>query len=209
MIEISNIEVYGLKPAILSIRNSWSSYAKSDSDDETIGKADLALAEKLAKCGGPEAKFRRMIHVTCNIRAPRYWWMQFDTYKIGTVSNSESTMHTIVNREFRLSDFSTSENMSGLAAIHLINTIDILNELRQKYMDEVSPMVKKMYWYDIITLLPQSYMQMRTVDLNYEVLSQMLKYRHNHKLDEWKGFCEKMMYDLPYAKELIFDQEEK
>ena len=216
MIEIHNVNTFGWRNAILGMRNSWESWDKSDSDfDEyegevyfRIGNEDLKLASQLAKAGGSEAKFRRMIHIQCTITAPIYWWKQFDTYKVGTTALSTSTMHTITNRDLTVDDFSHTNNgiMSVQAGMSLMNTVNTLNELRKLYLDEKNPGFKKMYWYDIIQLLPESYNQLRIVDMNYEVVAHMIQDRRHHKLDEWKEFCKVMLKELPYSKELIFDE---
>ena len=213
MIDISNIKTYGWDAAIRGMRNSWNSWDKSDSYLEVqkpgmkvqLGPLDLKLAANLAKKGGSHAKFRRMIGVSMDILAPRYWWAEFDTYKVGTVANSTSTMHTITKRDFTIDDFShtTKGLMSAIAGMSLMNTVETLNELRKLYLNEENKQLKRMYWYDIIQLLPQSYNQLRTVTMNYEVVAHMVEDRLYHKLDEWQEFCRKMYDNLPYAKELI------
>lgn len=223
--DITNIDTSGWQGAIRGMRNSYASWDKSDSYYEELtqvssdgrsaiktgekifrlGPNDLELAARLAKLGGPHAKFRRMIHVQCDIKAPFFWWKQFDTYKVGTVANSTSTMHSITKKEFSVDDFSQNNMMSAQFGMQLLSTVNVLNELRTKYLEEKNQPLKKMYWDDIIHLLPDCYNQLRTVDMNYEVVSQMVTYRLYHKLDEWQEFCRKMMANLPYARELIFD----
>ena len=223
MIDITNIETSGWAAAIRGMRNSYASWDKSDSYYEELtqissdggsviktgekifrlGPNDLELATLLAKLGGPHAKFRRMIHVQCDILAPLFWWKQFDTYKVGTVANSTSTMHSITKKEFKTDDFSQNMMMSAQFGTQLISTVNVLNDLRNKYLKEENRSLKKMFWDDIIHLLPDCYNQLRTVDMNYEVVSQMVTYRLYHKLDEWQEFCRKMMANLPYARELI------
>lgn len=225
MIDITNIETSGWAAAIRGMRNSYASWDKSDSYYEELtqissdggsviktgekifrlGPNDLELATRLAKLGGPNAKFRRMIHVQCDILAPLFWWKQFDTYKVGTVANSTSTMHSITKKEFKTDDFSQNMMMSAQFGTQLISTVNVLNDLRNKYLKEENRSLKKMFWDDIIHLLPDCYNQLRTVDMNYEVVSQMVTYRLYHKLDEWQEFCRKMMANLPYARELIYD----
>ena len=209
MIDISKTETYGLETAIRGMRNSFASWDKSDSkyDEKKIfqlGPEDLKLAAALAKLGGPEAKFRRMIHVQMDILAPLYWWKEFDTYKVGTVANSTSTMHSIMNKEFTIDDFSISSFMSAEFGSHMLSTVNVLNQLRKRYLEADDKVWKKMYWYDVIQLLPSSYNQLRTVDLNYEVLARMVKERSFHKLDEWPVFCKYILDNLPYANELMF-----
>lgn len=227
MIEITNIKTYGWETAIRGMRNSYASWDKSDSYYEELtqissdgrsaiktgekifrlGQNDLELASRLAKLGGSHAKFRRMIHVSMDISAPIYWWKEFDTYKIGTVANSTSTMHSITNREFTIDDFSHGESgvLSPVMGLQLLTTVNALNELRKLYLETTDKTMKKMYWYDMIQLLPCGYNQLRTVDLNYEVLAHMIDDRLYHKLDEWQEFCRKMLANLPYARELIMD----
>ena len=218
MIKMSDISTFGWESAITGIRNSYASWDKCDSgwcgkdfkgnDIYVIGPEDLKLASRLAKRGGPHAKFRRMIHVQMDILAPLYFWKEWDTYKIGTTANSTSTMHSIMNIPFGLSDFS-HEHLMSFSLDSLVSTIDILNHLRAVYytvgIDEEK---KKEYWWQIIQLLPSSYNQLRTVDLNYEVLAQMCEYRSEHKLDEWRDFCKIIHDHVPYAKQLIFCEKE-
>jgi len=213
MIDIFKIQTFGWEAAIRGMRNSFASWDKSDSDLNEkgffLGPNDLELASRLAKREGSEAKFRRMIHVQCDILAPMYWWKQYDTYKVGTVTLSTSTMHSITNKEFVIDDFSHCSKgvMSAHAGMSLLSTVSMLNKIRELYLNEENIDMKKMYWYDIIQILPESYNQLRTVDLNYEVISHIVNDRLYHKLDEWQEFCRKMLANLPYAKELILDIE--
>ena len=207
-IEISKIDIYGFEAAIRGMRNSRKSWGKSDSEYTekgfVIGPKDLKLASKLAAAGGSEAKFRRMIIVTMDILGPLYWWKEFDTYKVGTVANSTSTMYSIVDKKFEIDDFSSEVVSSGVAGNHMIATLKTLNELRDLFLEEDRTFWKNMYWYDIIHILPSSYNQLRTVSLNYEVLAHMVNDRRNHRLNEWKQFCVKIIKEMPYADELIF-----
>lgn len=164
-----------------------------------IGPNDLKLLTNLAKAGSDEAKFRRMIVVYLDVTAPMYWWKEADTYKVGTVRNSCSTMHKIHAKEFELSDFSTERLIGGLASLRA--TIDILNIARGRFLKSKD----KSDWWQMIQLLPSSYNQRATLMLNYEVLANMYHARKNHKLDEWRDFC-KWIETLPYAKELITGQ---
>lgn len=161
-----------------------------------IGPNDLKLLTNLAKAGSDEAKFRRMIVVYVDITAPMYWWKEADTYKVGTVRNSCSTMHKIHAKEFTLEDFSHDQLVGGLASLEA--TIDILNIARGRFLKSKD----KSDWWQMIQLLPSSYNQRATLMLNYEVLANMYHARKNHKLDEWREFC-KWIETLPYAKELI------
>lgn len=212
MIDITNISTSGWEAAIRGMRNSRQSWDNSDSEWNVdghklifkLGPNDLALAHKLAKLGGSHAKFRRMIYVSMDILAPLYWWKEFDTYKIGTVANSTSTMYSVMNNEFSVDQFSIHNPTSGTAGAHLINTVNVLNEIREQYLEESNNGLKRMLWYDVISLLPSSYNQLRTVSMNYEVASHIVYERLRHKLDEWQEFCRKMLVNVPYADELIF-----
>lgn len=211
MIGITNVETYGWDEAIRGMRNSWNSWDKSDSSpafkigscptSPMLGENDLELMYRLAKAGGPHAKYRRMITVYMDISAPLYWWKEFDTYKVGTVANSCSTMHTIMKKPFDIWDFST-ENLTEHSCEYIKDLIEYLNEIRDLYLACDLEENKKRYWWQVIQLLPSSYMQKRTVMLNYEVLGQMYKYRWNHKLPEWRKFCEEIEL-LPYSWHLI------
>lgn len=171
-------------------------------DDEpfVIGKNDHELAMKLVKAGSAHAKFRRMMAVWVDITAPRYFWTEFDTYKVGTVSNSESTMHCVHKKPFELDDFSHERLIEDLThnptpLNTLKSVIDMLNVCRCCYLQTNN----QLDWYQMIQLLPQSYNQTRTVYLNYEVLANMYRLRKSHKLDEWKEFC-KWIKTLPYSE---------
>lgn len=215
MILIKNTHVDNIARAVYSARNAMNSWDKSDSDleNDILGEADLKLARNLAKSGTDHSKFARMINVTMDITAPLYWWKEFSTYKVGTVSNSCSTMCKIADKEFTLDDFSC-EHLIDEAKEHLEGTIYILNESREMYLnyDNISPherdpqiTCKKDIWWQMIQLLPSSYNQKRTIQLNYQVLWSMYKARKNHKLDEWKDFC-KWIEELPYFKEIYINE---
>lgn len=209
MIKIENTHVDNIVRAVYSARNAMNSWNKSDSDLNTdiLGKNDLELAKKLSKAGNDHAKFLRMINVTCDITAPLYWYKEYDTYKVGTTANSCSTMHKIQAKEFTLDDFShehliidedTSTNYIGV----LDFVIDSLNRARIKYLETKN----KDYWWQMIQLLPSSYNQRRTVQLNYQVLKSMYFARKDHKLDEWHTFCD-WIETLPYFKEICLGGE--
>lgn len=230
MIKVENIDVYGWEAAIRGMRNPMNSWDKSDSfhafdegimdDIFVIGDNDLALMKKLAAAGTDHRKFMRMIDVTMDITAPLYWWKEFDTYKVGTVRNSCSTMHKIAAKEFMLDDFSrehlfTSDYQTyGIydsddqqtvylqaSALEILNTIiQALNAYRKAYL--ISEKANKRLWWQMIQLLPSSYNQKATVQLNYEVLANMYHSRKNHKLDEWREFC-KEIEKLPYFMDII------
>lgn len=223
MIKIENVEVMGWEAAIRGMRNPMNSWEKSDSyrysgkgpsleeagliDSLTgchvgfeVGPNDLDLMKRLTKAGTDHRKFMRMITVYLDITAPLYWWKEFDTYKVGTVANSCSTMHKIAEKEFEMSDFSC-EHLKPTSIKMMHDIIDILNKYRADYNNPEADKlgVKKNYWWQMIQLLPSSYNQRRTVMLNYEVLANIYKSRKNHKLDEWREFC-KWIESLPYSE---------
>ena len=218
MIKFEAIEVFGWEAAIRGMRNSWGSHEKSDSrkivhynDIEEfvaqhyeIGDADYTLMKQLASAGPSHAKYRRYINVTVDITAPLYWWKEFDTYKVGTVANSESTMHTVMKDEFYIEDFS-NEYLDDEALMTLSRLVYKLNCWRLEYITTEQPEIRKRIWYKIIQLLPSSFNQRRTVQLNYEVLAHIWKDRKNHKLDEWReGFCKEFIQTLPYSEGIIW-----
>ena len=218
MIKFEAIEVFGWEAAIRGMRNSWGSHEKSDSrkivhcnnieefvcQHYEIGDADYTLMKQLAGAGASHAKYRRYINVTVDITAPLYWWKEFDTYKVGTVANSESTMHTIMRDEFYIEDFS-NEHLDDEALMTLSRLVYKLNCWRLEYITTEHPEIRKRIWYKIIQLLPSSFNQRRTVQLNYEVLAHIWKDRKNHKLDEWReGFCKEFIQTLPYSEGIIW-----
>lgn len=207
MLKIENFEVYGIPRSVYSARNAFNSWNKSDSDlsTDSLGKADLDLAIRLRNAGTDHRKFMRMIIVYLDITAPLYYWKEFDTYKVGTVANSCSTMHKIADKEFTLEDFSC-EHLENSWLAHLKETIRLLNDARDAY-NWCNTDAKKEWWWQMIQLLPSSYNQKRTVMLNYEVLANMYKSRRNHKLDEWHTFCD-WIEKLPYS-ELITGKDRK
>ena len=207
MIKITNAEVFGWDAAIRGMRNPMNSWDKSDSkhwretivgydvEYRAVGRNDLTLMKKLVKAGSDHAKFMRMINVTADITAPLYWWKEFDTYKVGTVANSCSTMHTIASKEFTLDDFSHEHLTEDVIEKPFKTIIDCLNFFRELYIRDND----KDDWWQLIQLLPTSYNQKRTVQLNYAVLRNMYHARRNHKLDEWRDFCS-WVESLPYAE---------
>lgn len=197
MIKIDNIGVYGVTRAVYSARNAMNSWNRSDSDLNTdiLGDADLVLAKKLVKAGTDHSKFMRMVTVTCDVVAPLYWWKEFDTYKVGTVRNSCSTMHKIHEKEFTLDDFSHEHLEEDVKNYYLLPLIDGLNIFRANFINTKD----KCYWWQMIQLLPSSYNQRATVQFSYAVLRNMYHSRKNHKLDEWKSFCE-WVETLPYSE---------
>ena len=246
MLKIENFEVIGWEHAIRGMRNPMNSWEKSDSeclfhalpnysyddpkaeeytrylDDYNLnlklGPNDYTLMKKLRDGGPVHAKYRRMITVYLDITAPLYWWKEFDTYKVGTVANSCSTMHKIAEKEFTIEDFSCEHLIDGYGVCDICTyeydgpnnpkdvlnlMIDMLNEARQLYLETKD----KKYWWQMIQLLPSSYNQKRTVMLNYEVLANIYQSRKDHKLDEWHTFCH-WIDELPYS-ELITGYEEE
>jgi hypothetical protein len=239
MIKIENTKVVGWEEAIRGMRNPMNSWDRADSIfcrrgecefcptktdcgskdlDFDIGPKDYKLMTKLAKAGSVHAKYRRMITVYLDITAPLYFWKEFDTYKVGTVANSCSTMHKIAEKEFTLDDFSCehliderfeasnhirseiipfgAEQMFTTSPQAILQTLcNILNDCRELFLETKD----KKYWWQMIQLLPSSYNQRRTVMLNYEVLAGIYIYRRNHKLDEWHNFCE-WIEKLPYSE---------
>ena len=214
MIKIENTEVLGFDAAIRGMRNPMNSWNRKDSGKQLndqhlmeyeVGPNDHDLMMRLASAGPVHAKYRRMIVAYVDITAPLYWWKEFDTYKVGTVANSCSTMHKIHAKEFTLDDFShehlitdedTQTNYIGV----LDFLVDVLNKARAKYLETND----KRYWWQMIQLLPSSYNQKRTVMLNYEVLANMYESRKDHKLDEWVTFC-KWIESLPYSEIITGD----
>ena len=184
MLTIENVEIFGYKAAIRGMRNPMNSWSKSDSNADLIGQNDEQLMLALAKAP-EERKYLRMIHVQFDVTAPLYWWKEFDTYKVGTVANSCSTMHKIADKEFTLDDFS-HEHLDRFSTEVLGWTIKALNGSREDYMKSKS----KDDWWQMIQLLPSSYNQHRTIDLNFEVLLKQYRERKNHKLDEWHIYCD-------------------
>ena len=202
MLKVERISVVNFENAIRGARNPLNSWARMDSyyDDKgnyILGENDLALASKLAKAGSDHRKFLRQIIVSMDITAPLYWWKEFDTYKIGTVANSTSTMHKIQAKEFSREDFSCDRLDEPSLAL-LDSVIAFLEGERCKFNETKD----KQAWHNMIQLLPSSFNQMRTVSMNYEVLINIYYARRTHKLAEWHTLCDAIA-ELPYAKELI------
>ena len=204
MIKIENVDVYGFEAAIRGARNPMNSWHLMDScynnGEFEIGENDYKLLKNLTIAGPEHRKWNRMVTVTMDITAPLYWWKEYDTYKVGTVANSCSTMHKIQAKKFELDDFSY-EHLLDNSLDALVDVIDILNYHREAfntYEDEYAH-DKKDYWWQMIQLLPTSYNQKRTVHLNYEVLGTIYHQRRHHKLDEWVEFCNTIK-TLPYSE---------
>ena len=209
MIKLERTQVMNFENALRGARNPLNSWARGDSGyDEAgnyvLGPNDLDLAVRLAKAGSDHRKYLRMVFVSVDITAPLYWWKEFDTYKVGTVANSCSTMHKIHAAPFTRDDFSHDRMDAGALAV-LDAVIAYLEGERQKFLADKSD---KQAWHNMIQMLPSSYNQMRTVTLNYEVLTNMYYARRNHKLAEWHTLCE-WIESLPYAKELICTRDEE
>lgn len=220
MIKIDRTNTYGWEAAVHGMRNPMNSWDKSDShycwepqypgggcfgcelnsdhncrvDKYIVGAADLDLMKRLIKSGTDHSKFLRMIGVTCDLTAPLYWWKEYDTYKVGTVANSCSTMHKIHAKKFEREDFSTDHLIPRMKEV-LDVTIANLNACRGNYLETND----KRWWWQMIQLLPTSYNQKRTVQLNYAVLQNIYHSRKNHKLDEWHTFC-RWIEGLPYSE---------
>lgn len=214
MIQIENVDVWGFEHALRGMRNPLNSWAKSDShwdyvpsEEEgidskvmyVVGEKDIDLMKRLYKAGSEHRKYLRQIFVSMDVNAPRYWWEQQSTYKIGTTSNSCSTMHTIHKKKFELDDFS-HDHLGYTSMSMLIDIVHDLNLLRGKYLDTKD----KEYWYSMIQLLPQSYMQKRTITMNYENVVNIIKQRSGHKLTEWNDFITELK-KLPYITEIMGD----
>lgn len=222
MIKIEDVEVMGMRKAIKGMRNAMNSWDKSDSvfldsccfydnnseefyEFNRIGENDMKLAKSLIKAGSSDRKFMRMIHVQCDVIAPLYWWKEYDTYKVGTTANSCSTMHKIQDKEFTLDDFSHEHLFDTCLLEAIINDLNIYRYIFDNYEDMPNynrRYTKKEIWWQMIQLLPSSFNQMRTIDLDYETLFSIYYQRKNHKLDEWKEFC-KWIISLPYMKEFL------
>ena len=208
MLTVERIATMNMDNAIRGARNPLNSWAKADSFYDAngtfvLGENDLSLARRLAKAGSDHRKFLRQIFVSVDITAPLYWWKEFDTYKVGTVANSTSTMHKIHAKEFVRDDFS-HEELSAPALVVLDALVAFLETKRQEFVLTKD----KGAWFDMIQLLPTSYNQLRTVTLNYENMISIYYARRYHKLKEWRTFCD-FIESLPYAKELILVKEEE
>ncbi len=209
MIKLERAQVMNFENALRGARNPMNSWNRTDSVYDTegnyvLGPNDLDLAVRLAKAGSDHRKYLRMVFVSVDITAPLYWWKEFDTYKVGTVANSCSTMHKIHAAPFTREDFSHDRMDDGALAV-LDTVIAYLESERQKFVADKSD---KQAWHNMIQTLPSSYNQMRTVTLNYEVLTNIYYARRNHKLAEWHTLCE-WIENLPYAKDLICIHDEK
>ena len=206
MIKLERTSVLNLENAMRGARNPMNSWDRTDSyydenNNYILGENDLGLATKLAKAGPDHRKFIRQIFVSVDITAPLYWWKEYDTYKVGTVANSTSTMHKSHSKAVEEADFST-DHMTEESRKHFFSFVDYMEEVRKKYVESKD----KTYWYDLIQMLPSSYNQLRTCTLNYETLSNIYYARKAHKLDEWHVLCD-WIKTLPYAEELIINRQ--
>ena len=199
MIKIENIDVYGFETAIRGARNPMNSWDRMDTcynnGEFEIGENDYKLLKNLTIAGPEHRKWNRMVTVTMDITAPLYWWKEYDTYKVGTIANSCSTMHKIQAKEFTVDDFSY-EHLLEPSYKCLCETIVLLNDARDIFNETKD----KKYWWQMIQLLPTSYNQKRTVHLNYEVLGTIYHQRRHHKLSEWVDFCKIVKEELPYSE---------
>ena len=235
MIKIENFDVFNLEGALRGMRNPMESWDKSDSmscdgvlycedcfanksksnaacGEYSVGKSDMKLMQKLYKAGSDHSKFMRQIFVSMDITAPLYWWKEFDTYKVGTVANSCSTMHTIHKRDLTIDDLS-HEHLVKPALEILQNLLTELNEVRCAYVNydnwderenfEKQGFKKKDLWWQMIQLLPSAYNQKRTVTMSYANLSNIVNQRKNHKLDEWRMFVDYMLKNAPFLKDIM------
>lgn len=212
-IKVENVETWGFGGAIRGMRNPMNSWKLSDTvidgDFVAVGDKDLLLMRKLLAGGPVHAKYLRMIHIQMDIVAPLYWWKEYDTYKVGTTANSCSTMHKLLYKEFEYEDFSF-EKMGEYDKIVNYPTmrttaaaiVENANLLRKLYLQTKDEKEKKAIWYAIIQLIPSSYNQRRTVDFNYQTAMEMIKWRENHKLDEWRKFVD-VLKGLPLMEELL------
>lgn len=215
--KFENTEVWGFEHSLRGMRNPLNSHIKSDSyydnDNYVIGENDFGLAQRLIKAGNEHRKFMRQIFVSVDITAPLYWWKEFDTYKVGTVANSTSTMHKLAttpitldcfeiddyDRNLSLADNPEDDNELNHISAFEEDVIMVLESLRQKYLETKD----KRYWKELIRFLPESWLQKRTITMNYENIRNMYFQRKNHKLTEWSESFIKWVESLPYAEELI------
>lgn len=202
MLKVERVSVMNLENAMRGARNPMNSWARSDSaygpdGQYVLGENDLSLAVRLCAAGSDHRKFLRQIMASMDITAPLYWWKEFDTYKVGTVANSTSTMHKLHAKPLEVSDFS-ADRLTPASLEEFRRYVAYLETVRQRFVEKQD----RADWYDLIQLLPSSYNQMRTVTLNYEVLVNIYYARRNHKLDEWRVLCDEIL-KLPYTRQLL------
>lgn len=202
MIKIERVEVFGWNAALRGMRNPLNSWDRLDStifdDFVHLGDNDLRLLLNLCRAGESHRKVLRMMHIQMDVTAPLYWWKDYDTYKVSTVANSCSTMHKIHDKEFTMDDFA-HEHLDGVGLALLETTIGVLNYYRDEFNEDRN---NKEAWYSMIQLLPTSYMQRRTLDINYEVALKILIDRSNHKLDEFREITQFLLNNLPYMSDI-------
>lgn len=214
MIKVNLEEIAGFKSAVMGMRNPMNSWNKSDSymrtvvDDNgqheefVLGDNDLKLMQNLNSAGVEHRTFARMVQIWVTIDAPLYWWKEMDRYTVGKTQVSCSTMHKIHAKEFSLDDFSLEKVVGVEAHRAMKSVVNALNRTRDEYLNESDPVKKKELWYTLIQLLPSSYNQKRTINMNYEVCMKIWKERHNHKLQEWHILCDFIM-NLPFMKDIM------
>ena len=212
--KFENTRVFNFEGAFRGMRNPLESWSKSDScinnDEFIIGPNDLQLAQRLINAGSEHRKFMRQIFVSVDIAAPFYWWKEFDTYKIGTVANSTSTMHKLMSKPFTFEMFETDDFNNDIEEENFQKILDICNDYREAYLefkdckDEGIQFLAKTYWKALIRILPESFLQTRTITMNYENLYNMVRQRKGHKLTEWHSFID-WVKTLPYSNEFILN----
>lgn len=198
MLRIDNLETYGFKSAMKGMRNPMNSWHLNDSTDDKIGDNDLKLLQQLAKAGPDHRKALRQMMISCDITAPLYWWKEFDTYKVGVTTNSQSTMHKLCSRPLTIHDFSFEDMHDNEFIVNVV--LDNLNTRIRDYKEGMKQ--NKGLWRTIIQLLPSAYNQTRTVTMNYEVIMNIYKQRRHHRLSEWQELCAYMYDNLAYFKHL-------
>lgn len=199
MIRIDNLEIYGIESAMRGMRNPMNSWYLNDTTDIFIGDNDLKLLLQLTKAGADHRKVLRQMMITCDITAPLYFWKEFDTYKVGVTSNSQSTMHKLCRRPLTVHDFSFEDMHNDEFIVNIV--LDNLNARIRDYKADMKQ--NKSLWRTIIQLLPCAYNQTRTITMNYENVLNMYQQRKNHKLSEWREFCKYMYDNLDYCKLLV------
>lgn len=205
MIKIDNLEVYGFEAAMRGMRNPMNSWHKNDTHGNVIGDNDLKLLQQLTKAGSDHRKALRQMMISFDVTAPLYWWKEFDTYKVGVTTNSQSTMHKLCSRPLTRDDFSFEDMHDAEFIVNMV--IHNLNDRIRDYNEGMKQ--NKSLWRTIIQLLPSAYNQTRTTSTNYETIINIYTQRKNHRLKEWRELCEYMRNNLPYLDELLTCLENK
>ncbi len=205
MIRIDNLETYGFKSAMKGMRNPMNSWHLNDSTDDKIGNNDLKLLQQLTKAGPDHRKVLRQMMISCDITAPLYWWKEWDTYKVGVTTNSQSTMHKLCSRPLTIHDFSFEDMNDNEFIVSVV--LDNLNTRIRDYKEGMKQ--NKGLWRTIIQLLPSAYNQTRTVTMNYEVIMNIYKQRRHHRLSEWQEWTSFMYNNLPYLSVLLSEANNK